>query len=238
MSQKPFVSVVTPTYNRRSFLPNLIYQFNYQTYPQDRMELLIIDDSAESNEDIIPKQDNIKYIHLKEKISLGNKRNMLNKLSKGEIIVCFDDDDWYSCERVHHAVHKLTANPKIEIAGSTILHIYYIKLDQIYQFGPYGPNHSTNGPMAFKRSYLKNNNYDKTLDKAEESLFTKNFSNQLVQLDPYKTMICIAHGNNTVDKDPFITQGKLTKLKIKDFFKKKDHYMLNIITTLKNNISK
>ena len=238
MSQKPFVSVICPTYNRRKFLPNLIYQFNYQTYPQDRMELLIIDDTPTSNEDIISqykqeKQDNIRYIYLNEKIALAKKRTMLNKLAKGEILVCFDDDDWYSNERVHHVVHKLMSNPKVEIVGSTILHIYYIENGLIYQFGPYSPTHGTHGTFGYKKSYLKHNSYDDTLEKAEESKFTNNFTEPLIQLDPFKTMICISHGNNTVDKIPFIPQGKETKLKLKDFFKKNDKYMLNFITNLR-----
>ena len=61
-TERPFVSVICPTYNRRQFLPNLIHQFNYQTYPQNYMELIILDDSPQTNADIIPVQSNIKYI--------------------------------------------------------------------------------------------------------------------------------------------------------------------------------
>jgi len=32
---KPFVSVCTPTYNRRHFIPFLIQNFQAQTYPKD-----------------------------------------------------------------------------------------------------------------------------------------------------------------------------------------------------------
>ena len=37
----PFVSVITPTYNRRTFIPRLIDCFVHQTYPKDRMEWMI-----------------------------------------------------------------------------------------------------------------------------------------------------------------------------------------------------
>ncbi len=37
-SGKPFVSVCTPTYNRRRFLPFLIKCFQAQTYPKELME--------------------------------------------------------------------------------------------------------------------------------------------------------------------------------------------------------
>ena len=33
---KPFVIVVTPTWNRGAFLPYLLYMYRYQDYPADR----------------------------------------------------------------------------------------------------------------------------------------------------------------------------------------------------------
>jgi glycosyltransferase involved in cell wall biosynthesis len=133
-TQRPYVSVICPTYNRREFLPSLIHQFNYQTYAQNYMELIILDDSPESNADIIPAQANIFYKHLPEKLILGKKRNLINSMATGDIIVCFDDDDYYSPDRVSHAVLKLTSS-KCQIAGSSVIHIYYSKLDKIYEFG-------------------------------------------------------------------------------------------------------
>jgi len=231
---KPFVSVICPTYNRRSFLPSLIDQFNYQTYPQEYMELIIVDDSPDSNQDIIPHQLNIKYTYLPEKIKLGKKRNMLNSLATGDIIVCFDDDDYYSPERVAHAVQTIQES-KVELVGSTIIHIYYTNLQQIYQFGPYSQNHATNGTMAYTKKYTENHSYIDDKDMGEESHFTNNFSEPLAQLNPQKVMLCIAHGNNTVDKDKFIPQGKLVDLKLSKFFKINNKKMIDRILSLSKN---
>lgn len=67
---KPFVSVVTPTWNRGAFLPYLLYMYRYQDYPADRRELIILDDSPQSHQHIIdhltkgtPGSFNIRYIH-------------------------------------------------------------------------------------------------------------------------------------------------------------------------------
>jgi hypothetical protein len=233
-SERPFVSVICPTYNRRDFLPSLIHQFNYQTYPQKYMELILLDDSPESNADIIPKQDNIKYTHLPEKLILGKKRNVLNSMATGDIIVCFDDDDYYSPERVSHAVTKLNSS-NYQIAGSSIIHIYYSKLDKIYEFGPYAPYHGTNGTMAYRKSYLKTHGYLDDKTQAEEAHFTNNFSEPMVQLDPHKVMLCIAHNKNTVDKDQFLNQGKNTVHKLHKFFKINDKKM---VETIKERVKK
>ena len=225
---KPYVSVICPTYNRRKFLPNLLNQFLSQTYPQENMELIIVDDSPESNEDIIPKQSNIKYHYVEEKMMLGKKRNYINSLASGDIIVCFDDDDFYAPERVAHAVQRLQST-SAKIAASTVIHIYYKKLNKIYEFGPYAPNHGTNGTMAYKKEYLRNHSYLDDKEKAEEAHFTNNFSEPLIQLEPHKVMLCLAHDSNTVDKDPFIEKGKESNFKLNKFFKIKNEYMLNWI---------
>lgn len=224
-SLRPFVSVICPTYNRRKFLPNLLHQFKYQTYPQEYMELIIIDDSPTSNEDIIPVGGNIKYEWLPKKMALGEKRNYINSKATGDIIVCFDDDDYYAPERVSHAVDSLMSSRKL-LAGSSIIHIYYKNDDAIYEFGPYGANHGTNGTMAYKKEYLLNHSYESGAVKAEEAHFTNKFSEPMVQLNPTKVMLCLAHDNNTVCKESYKSKGKETSRKLHKFFKTNDKKMI------------
>ena len=44
---KPFVSVCTPTYNRRNFIPTLIKNYLAQTYPSELMEWIVVDDGTD-----------------------------------------------------------------------------------------------------------------------------------------------------------------------------------------------
>ena len=86
----PFVSIVTPTYNRRRFIPTLILMIQYQTYPRDRLEWIVYDDGQETVEDLLEaaRKDlpSLKYIFSDEKMTLGEKRNRLNQEAKGDII--------------------------------------------------------------------------------------------------------------------------------------------------------
>ncbi len=202
---REFVSVVTPTYNRRKFLPMLIHLYKSQTYPKELRELIILDDSLESNEDLIPKDyPNIRYYHQTEKMTLGEKRNKLNELAKGDIIVCFDDDDYQYPERITHSVFRLNQEKK-NIAGCTILDIYYTDTNKIYRFGPFFKNHGTNGTFAYRKSYALNHKHDDTKNAQEEPSFTNNFTEDLVQLSVDKTILCISHDSNTFDKKKMIT---------------------------------
>ncbi len=97
---KPFVSVCTPTYNRRHFIPFLIQNFQAQTYPKELMEWIIIDDGEDSVEDLFKDVECVKYFRYNEKMKLGKKRNLMHEKSKGEILVYMDDDDYYPPDRV------------------------------------------------------------------------------------------------------------------------------------------
>jgi len=238
---RPFVSVITPTYNRRKFLPILIHLYQQQTYPKKLMELVILDDSPTSNEDLIPKNEpSIRYIYEPVKITLGEKRNKLNKLAKGEIIICFDDDDYHFPERVAHSVYKMNSD-KTNIAGCSTINVYYTHIKEMYQYGPFNNNHGTNGTFAFRKSYLKTHEHDPTKNSQEEPSFTNNFSEKMSQLSTDKTIICMSHDTNTFDKKFLLQQkkqvmGSYIKKKIKDkiylnFLRELEKEQENIIQT-------
>jgi glycosyltransferase involved in cell wall biosynthesis len=125
----PFVSVCTPTFNRRPFIAAMLQCFNHQTYPRDRMEWIIIDDGTDPVEDLVSQHPCVKYYRLDEKISLGKKRNMMHEKASGDIIVYMDDDDYYPPERVSHAVSTLLDHKKrktgVKLAGSSEMCIYF-----------------------------------------------------------------------------------------------------------------
>jgi len=142
------VSVVTPTYNRRMFIPTLIDVYRNQTFSKEKMEWIIIDDGRDKVEDLFIEASktipNVRYIRKDEKMRIGAKRNALNKLAQGAIIVAMDDDDYYPPDRVSSVIEAFKNNPKINIAGSSEMNMYYLDTKKIYTIGPYHKNHATN----------------------------------------------------------------------------------------------
>lgn len=201
---KPFVSICTPTFNRRPFIPYLIKCFQSQDYPKDRIEWIIVDDGTDKIYDLVKDIPQVKYFSLIEKMKLGAKRNYMHKQCTGSIIIYMDDDDYYPPERISHAVETLRANPKALCAGSTKLNVYFKHVNKIIQFGPYGQNHGTAGTFAFKKELLLLTSYDDNAEMAEEKVFLKSYTIPFVQLDPSKTILCISHSHNTFDKKTLI----------------------------------
>lgn len=201
---QPPVSILTPTYNRRQFLPRLYSYILSQEYPLERMEWVILDDGSESVEDLVAEfraegKLEIQYHRVDEKITIGAKRNHLHAIARGDIFVNMDDDDYYVPARVSHAVCTLRGK-NAQIVGASRNHLYYTDDGSIWSVGPYMPNHATFGTMAYTRQYAKKHRCDETKLYAEEVEFTNRYSEPLVQLDPMKVMLVLCHSSNTFDK--------------------------------------
>ena len=199
----PFVSVCTPTFNRRPFIPFMLDCFRNQDYPKDRMEWIIVDDGTDKIKDLIDAATDlpqIKYVQPPKRMNLGEKRNYMHTLAKGSIIVYMDDDDYYPPERVSHAVETLMNNRDALCAGSSELYIYFKHISKMFQCGPYGPNHATAGTFAFRSSMLDQTKYVDNAALAEERAFLKDYTIPFVQLDPLKTILVFSHTHNTFDK--------------------------------------
>ena len=226
---KPFVSVLTPTYNRRKFIPAAIAMYKAQTYPKDRMEWIIIDDGTDKVGDLFAQAaktiPNIRYVFLNEKLLIGQKRNMLNDHAKGDIMIAMDDDDYYPPERVAHVVTRFVQQPTIQLAGSSEMYLYFRTDGKIIKAGPYNPNHCTNGTMAYRRAYMLTHRYDEKQTHAEEKSFLDDYKNPMIQLDPFKSILVMCHSDNTFDKnglrDSHNPMLKDTALTMKTFIKEK-----------------
>lgn len=227
MSNLPFVSVLTPSYERRKFLPLLLDIFQRQTYPTDKRELIILDDSKTSNQDII--DDFLKrfpdvivkyHYYTSERLTLGKKRNILNGLAKGEYIMYMDDDDYICSERIKYAITRMLAQ-KSTFSGSSEMYLYFVDTKQIYRFNKIAQNHSTAGTFCFHRDYLKNHSFEDDAMKAEEKYFLDDYKTPILQIDPFKTILCIAHFENTFDKRNLLDRMVKTNLKLKNFVKEK-----------------
>ena len=215
---KPFVSVITPTKDRPYFLKNILRNFFRQNYSLDNMELIIGDDSKKSYDELIPKHKNITYKHLEE-MSIGKKRNILCEMAKGDIIVFMDDDDFYPHDKVTHVVDNLWESNYM-VSGSSIMHVYYICFDKIFRYGPYNQKngktyHTTCGTMSFKKEYFKDHKFP-DVSSSEERLFLQNWTVDVLQLDSLKSILCIAHLENTIDKHKFIKSGIKTDISLSE----------------------
>lgn len=215
------VSVVCPTFNRRAWLPFVLQQFIRFDWPVKEKELLVLDDSPTSNADLFEGFEawNVRYEHLPERVPLGRKRAMINERARGDIIVCMDDDDVHHPQRIRHSVSMLVGNG-VEIVAATRLFVYFKSSKQVRLFGPYADRHGTHGTMAYTKRYAMTHSYEPNATHAEERVFTADFSENMAQLDPRLTILCISHESNTFDKNnpAVLENSQITSLTLRDFW--------------------
>jgi glycosyltransferase involved in cell wall biosynthesis len=119
---RPLVSALMPTCNRRDFIPRAIRCFLSQDY--SNLELIILDDGTDPIRDLLPADPRIKYFHESPKKIHGPKMNRCFELAQGEYGVVFDDDDWYSANRISRQVQPMIDNPLLQATGTSTLYYY------------------------------------------------------------------------------------------------------------------
>lgn len=206
---QPSVSLLTITQlSRHQSLLILKDLIKDQTY-QNILEWILVEGSltkeaAYENAKSIQALDSsipIRYIQTDGGLSIGVLRQMANEAARGDIRVVLDDDDYYPCERVEHAVTQLQKSKK-RLAGCSQMLLYDYQLKKLFQFRSFGLNHSVSSCMAWTRNYP--GFYDLLVRCGEESSFTDDFTEPMVQLDPWKTIIQSSHTQNTYSKKALV----------------------------------
>ncbi|HLA64317.1 MAG TPA: glycosyltransferase, partial [Rhodothermales bacterium] len=105
LEKEPLVSCLMPTRDRRPFVAQAIRYFLRQDYPH--RELVVVDDGDDPVEDLMPDDPRIVYVRLPGRASIGAKRNVAGDAARGEVLLCWDDDDWYGAGRLRAQVGPL-----------------------------------------------------------------------------------------------------------------------------------
>lgn len=110
------VSIVTPTLNREKALKRLHRLFCAQTYPN--CELVVLDDSPEPSPFFTSLGDErVRYRHSPERLDIGSKRNLLADMASGDVIMHFDDDDYYAPDYVATMLRHLGQADFVKLSG-------------------------------------------------------------------------------------------------------------------------
>ena len=212
-SDLPTITVVTPTTEKRIvFLVNCALQILRQDYPLELVEWLIIPDSLSTDlSRLVSCLDGILSVRVETSLSsntIGKKRNIGLQKSSGEVIVHFDDDDYYFPNRILSALEALKSSADSYCyAGCNELPIYYLSTDDLWLSTP-PANHACAGSFAYSKDLRSITFYDESVSNGEEFSFTRNYTLPLSKIDSLDCMICLAHTANTFDKNALRRSGE------------------------------
>jgi glycosyltransferase involved in cell wall biosynthesis len=141
-----------PTYNRRAFVPHAVHGFLRQDYPHT--ELVILDDGTDPIADCLPDDPRLRYVRLDRRATIGAKRNWACTEAHGDILVHWDDDDWYPPWRLRVQVRALR-DRGADVCGSSRVFYYDAAGDRawLYQYSGAAGTWVAGNTLAYSRSY-------------------------------------------------------------------------------------
>lgn len=111
--QKPFVSVIIPTYNNSKKLQIVVKKLLEQEYPKEKYEIIIADDGSfdetqRTIKELQSKHDNIRYCFQEDKgFRAGQARNLGASIAKGDYLIFFDQDIIPHPNTIQHYIKHL-----------------------------------------------------------------------------------------------------------------------------------
>ena len=121
-TNRPLVSVVIPTYNRRQLLERAVESVRAQTY--DHWELLIVDDgsaddTASYGAALQASEPRVRFLaNTAHKSGPGGARNQGIELAQGELVAFLDSDDTWLPTKLQEQVAYFEQHPQAMALGS------------------------------------------------------------------------------------------------------------------------
>lgn len=206
------VVVCTPTKNRK-----WAWEFSnacMETQLHQPVKWIVVDNSTDPEQDwsISKTHPLVSYVKVEGVQPIGSLRNRCLEEAlayEWDVLVFWDDDDYYPPTRISSGVKALTLSPEADIAGSSKMYLFLTRENVMLTTGPFHDKHATAATFTIRRRYIEANRFDGTKERAEEPTFTKNWSAKLVQVSPEDTIVVLGHGRNTVDKSDLLKRPQM-----------------------------
>lgn len=199
--QRPLVSCIMPTADRRAFVGQAIACFLRQDYPH--RELIVVDDGADAVADLMPDDPRVRYLRLAARRSVGAKRNLACQAAAGEIIVHWDDDDWSAPRRLSYQVAELLRQGA-DLCGLSALNYYdpWQRRAWRYVYPAHAPAWVGGNTLCYRKAYWQQNPFA-DIDVGEDTRFVQaRLAQRLAILPDASFFVALIHAHNVSPKQP------------------------------------
>jgi len=141
------ISVVTPTFNSHSTIVRCLSSIREQNYPQENIEIILVDGGSKDNTKEVTKQFNVKWITVNpKKQNVEYNKSVGIKAAKNELLFMVDHDNLLPNKNVLENMVRPFLENKDLVGSETLRYHYspkYTLLDRYFAlFG-------VNDPLAF-----------------------------------------------------------------------------------------
>lgn len=192
----PDISVVTITKDRRKFMPLAVYSYMIQSYPEDKLEWVIVDDGDDPIEDTLFGVPNVKYIKC-DKMKVADKRNLGVQNAMYDIVCMMDDDDVYPNNSVLQRVAMLLKEPKRGCVFCTTIPCYDImKYSSFMNVPPITLPMSqrvSEASLGFTRKFWEERKFESGVQIAEADAFIRGREQMCREISPQEVIVSLVH---------------------------------------------
>ena len=198
---QPLVSCIMPTFNRRAFIPLSLRHFVEQDWAN--RELIIVDDGSDAVEDLAMATPQVRYLRLRQRTSIGEKRNIACGEARGELIAHWDDDDWYGPGRLSWQLAPILAGAAdlTGLRNRFTLRLpagdFWTTQQDLHRRMFVGDIHG--GTIVFRRSMFAEGLRYPAVNLAEDATFIREVmrrGRRVVQLENPGLFVYVRHGGN------------------------------------------
>ena len=183
------VSCIMPTKDRAAWIPRTLNCWQKQTYQP--LQLVVIDNGARPIKDILPDDRRIIYARTGQGMRIGMLRNLACSVATGEFIAHWDDDDWYSPERIERQVKA--------IGDAQMCALRTCLFDEPGTVRRYEspPNHAIGASFLYRRDWWMKNRFAGDVHVGEDAMFFGKIAKAAVLLDGDDLLVASIHEKNT-----------------------------------------
>jgi len=222
------ISILIPTFNRKKFLPLIIRNILNQSYPHDKLEVIIDDDGSEK---LLDKENlekmkqvlhpiKIKYIDDKPKRTIGKKRNDLIKSATHKIVVFMDDDDLYFPTYIKYSYETLKKEKAGCVGSNKMLFTMSDQDYDTYKIDCGDKKHLIHeATMMMTKKFFKASCGFADSSQGEGNKIFYGIESKVFITDIFMIMCCLQHSENTIDKLQFGKEELKIDLQLQDEMK-------------------
>ena len=204
----PYISIITPTGNRRKLFSIAINNFHEIIYPKNKIEWIIVDDGEEDLSDLLRFSKSVNYIKLSgPKLPIGEKRNICVQHCTHDYIVNMDDDDYYPPSSVLGRVKTLLKYPEINCVGCNNIGVFDIFNHKSYLASD-GPKYFSEASMAFRKLFWKHRSFYPRDKYGEGKYFCLYREHEMMSIPFQFVIIALKHKQNTTNNIRNISDNK------------------------------
>lgn len=211
----PNISILTPTWNRREFLPLMLHNILNFNYDKNKMEWVIADDhptnplfksQVEVNE-VKKKLLPIKFNYIRDTrrhLTIGEKRNLLVKSAKYKLCAFMDDDDIYIESYLKHSINVMKQGKYSCVGCNSMLFIYPNHNYQMSHIQCEAKRQNHEATMVFTKKYFNSMGGFPKSSRGEGAKFIDYNEKNVGITEIGYIMVCVCHQGNTCNKDIFL----------------------------------